>query len=65
MPYTRLEINSNVDLKNYATVKDDYDASPTLNVDKGNYDSSKEGTYEITYSAEDDFGNKSIVILKK
>lgn len=52
-------LNSSKDLKTFATVKDDYDSNPTLSVDKGNYDSSKEGTYEITYTATDDFGNKS------
>ncbi len=55
----RLTLNSKADLKNYASVKDDYDSDPTLTVDKGSFDSSKEGTYEITYTATDDFGNKS------
>ena len=55
----RLTLNSTQDLKKYATVKDDYDKDPQLTVDKGNYDSSKEGTYKITYTATDDFGNKS------
>ena len=60
----RVMLNSSADLKKYASVKDDYDTSPTLSVDKGNFDSSKEGTYEITYNAEDDFGNKSTKKVK-
>ncbi len=55
----KVKLNSNADLKEYASVKDDYDTAPTLTVDKGNFDASKEGTYEITFSAKDDFGNTS------
>ena len=55
----KVKLNSNADLKEYASVKDDYDKNPTLTVDKGNFDSAKEGTYEITFSAKDDFGNTS------
>lgn len=55
----RVTLNSSKDLKSFASVKDDYDKDPQLTVDKGNYDSSKVGTYSITYTATDDFGNKS------
>lgn len=51
-------VGESVDLKKDIAAKDDFDDSPKLTVDEGDFDASKAGTYTIKYTAKDRSGNE-------
>ena len=59
-----VHIGETVAYKKGITVTDDTDPDPKLTVDAGGVDTSKIGTYEVVYIAEDASGNKSTQTAK-
>ena len=58
-------VNSEVVLEDLVSLEDDFDKKPTLIVNKGNFDSTQLGNYEVTFLAKDASGNeasKTIII---
>lgn len=52
-------VGSDIDLNALASVKDDFDPQPTLQVDKNQVDTQKKGNYKVKYVAQDASGNRS------
>ncbi|MFR7592819.1 MAG: polysaccharide deacetylase family protein [Longibaculum sp.] len=52
-------VGSQVDLKDYATAKDNFDTAPQLTVEKNDFDAHKKGNYQVKYIAKDSSGNQS------
>ena len=50
---------SKVRYKSYVYVEDDYDTDPQIEIDNSDVDLSKEGTYQVIYTATDASGNSS------
>lgn len=53
-------VGDTVSYQEHVTVTDNEDPNPTLQVDSSKVDLTKEGTYEVTYTATDLSGNKTI-----
>lgn len=52
-------VGSDIDLNALASVKDDFDPKPTLQVEKNQLDTQKKGNYQVKYIAQDASGNRS------
>lgn len=57
--YFSVPYGKEVDLKEYISVKDDYDSSPEFIIEKGDFNVNKAGEYKIKCTAKDFSGNKS------
>ncbi len=51
-----------IDLKKGVVALDDHDPNPKLSIDDSNLNITKEGEYEVMYTAEDESGNKTAAI---
>lgn len=56
-------VGDSISYKADITVTDDYDESPSLEVDNSQVDLSKAGVYDVTYTATDEAGNSSSVTV--
>ncbi len=57
--YFSVPYGKEVDLKEYISVKDDYDSSPEFIIEKGDFNVNNAGEYKIKCTAKDFSGNKS------
>ncbi len=57
-------VGDTVSYRKGVTATDDTDQNPTLHIDSSAVDTSKAGTYEVTYTATDSFGNTAEVKIK-
>ena len=56
--------NQAIAYKDHVTVSDNADENITLHIDNSEVDLTQEGTYQVTYSAEDLAGNKTVEVIK-
>lgn len=54
-----ISLNEKVDLKDYVSIKDDYDSQPKLTVQADGFQTSQIGDYQVKYIAEDSAKNRS------
>ncbi|MCF0132220.1 MAG: transglutaminase domain-containing protein [Pseudobutyrivibrio sp.] len=59
LPVIRITVGDSVSYKKGIEITDDYDESPTLEINADNVNTDQAGTYTVIYTATDAFGNSS------